>query len=265
MERGELSREAFMSEIAEMTRDVVERARRFESDTVPGDFATLSVPCPKCGSVVKENYKKFTCQSCDWSTWKIIAGRQFEIEEIETLLREGRVGPLQGFRNRMGRLFNAEVTLNDNKQPAFDFGQTDETEEADFSGQESVGVCPKCQARVFDSGTAYLCEKSAGSVKGCDFRSGKVILQQPIEREQMQKLLAEGKTDLLRNFVSARTHRKFSAFLVRGKDGKVGFEFEPRAPKVTKTDTAKTGASKGEAIGKKPASRRVSARKQSEK
>ena len=245
MERGELSREAFMSEIAEMTRDVVERARRFESDTVPGNFVTLGTPCPKCGGVVKENYKKFACQSCDWSTWKIVAGRQFEIGEIETLLREGRIGPLLGFRNRMGRLFNAEVVLNEDKQPTFDFGQPKEGEAAepvDFSGQEAIGPCPKCQSRVFEHGLAYVCEKSVGPEKSCDFRSGKVILQQPVEREQMQKLLAEGRTDLLRGFVSARTRRKFSAFLVRGEDGKVGFEFEPRAPKAAKAKAGKTAA-----------------------
>ncbi|MDR3212598.1 MAG: DNA topoisomerase III [Azoarcus sp.] len=268
MERGELSREAFMDEIAGITRDVVERARRFESDTVPGNFVTLGVPCPKCGGVVKENYKKFACQSCDWSTWKIVAGRQFEIGEIETLLREGHAGPLLGFRNKMGRLFNAEVVLNDDKQPTFDFGQPKEGEAAeavDFSGQEAIGSCPKCQARVFEHGFAYVCEKSVGPEKSCDFRSGKVILQQPIEREQMQKLLAEGKTDLLRGFISARTRRKFSAFLVRGADGKVGFEFEPRAPK-----TAKAGAAKSEAVAaasdedgakKVPAKKRVAVKK----
>jgi hypothetical protein len=48
----------------------------------------------------------------------------------------------------------------------------------------------------------------------------------------MAKLLTEGKTDLLKGFVSARTRRKFSAFLVRGKDGKVGFEFEAKTPKA---------------------------------
>ncbi|MDR3086932.1 MAG: DNA topoisomerase III [Azoarcus sp.] len=274
MERGELSRAAFMSEIADMTCEVVERARRFESDTVPGDFATLSVPCPKCGGTVKENYKKFACQSCDWSTWKIIAGRQFEIAEIEALLREGHVGPLLGFRNKMGRLFNADIVLNDDKQPAFDFGpkEGEAAEAVDFSDQETLGVCPKCQARVFEHGMAYVCEKSTGLERTCDFRSGKIILQQPIEREQMQKLLAEGKTDLLRGFVSARTRRKFSAFLVRGKDGKVGFEFEPRAPKAAKPKAgaaAKTGAdaAKNETAtvdkssAKKPATRRATAKK----
>ncbi|WP_374245487.1 DNA topoisomerase III [Zoogloea sp.] len=235
MERGALSRAEFMDHIQAMTRDIVERAKRYESDTVPGDFATLATPCPKCGGVVKENYKKFACQRCDWSAWKIVAGRQFEIAEIEALLSTGRVGPLMGFRNKMGRLFNAEIRLNDDKQPEFDFGQPKEDETAepvDFSDQESLGACPKCAARVFEHGLAYVCEKSVGPDKSCDFRSGKIILQQPIEREQMQKLLETGRTELLKGFVSSRTKRKFSAFLVRGDDGKVGFEFEKKAPKA---------------------------------
>lgn len=235
MQHGELSRPVFMQEIAKMASDMVEKAKRYESDTVPGDFVTLATPCPKCGGTVKENYKKFACQKCDWSAWKIVAGRQFEIEEIETLLRTGRVGPLTGFRSKMGRLFNAEIRLNDDKQPEFDFGQPKEgegeAEAVDFSGQESLGACPKCGAGVFEHGLSYVCEKSVGAGKSCDFRSGKIILQQPIEREQMVKLLSDGKTELLKGFVSARTRRKFSAFLVRGKDGKVGFEFEPRKPK----------------------------------
>ena len=249
MERGALSRAEFMEHIQAMTRDIVERAKRYESDTVPGDFATLSTPCPKCGAVVKENYKKFACQSCDWSAWKIVAGRQFEIDEIETLLSTGRVGPLLGFRNKMGRLFNAEIRLNDDKQPEFDFGQPKEDENAepvDFSDQQPLGACPKCASRVFEHGLSYVCEKSVGPGKSCDFRSGKIILQQPIEREQMYKLLETGKTDLLRGFVSSRTKRKFSAFLVRGEDGKVGFEFEkkePKAPAAKKPAARKKAAS----------------------
>ena len=249
MERGALSRADFMEHIQAMTRDIVERAKRYESDTVPGDFATLQTPCPKCGGLVKENYKKFACQACDWNAWKIVAGRQFEIPEIETLLATGRVGPLLGFRNKMGRLFNAEIRLNDDKQPEFDFGQPKEDEAAeavDFSGQDSLGQCPKCGGQVYEHGLSYVCEKSVGPEKSCDFRSGKIILQQPIEREQMHKLLDTGRTELLRGFVSSRTKRKFSAFLVRGEDGKVGFEFEKKEPKAP-------------AAAKKPASRKKAA------
>ena len=76
-------------------------------------------------------------------------------------------------------------------------------------------------------------------------------MQQPIAPEQMGKLLETGKTDLLENFVSNKTRRKFKAFLSwDAKAGKVGFEFEPRAAKVpakkaaTKAVSRKTVAKK---------------------
>ena len=46
----------------------------------------------------------------------------------------------------------------------------------------------------------------------------------------MTKLLGEGKTDLLKGFVSKKTNRKFEAFLVV-KDGGTAFEFAPRERK----------------------------------
>ena len=250
MEKGEMSREEFMQEIAAMTQHIVDRAKSYDSDTIPGDFGELAAPCPKCGGKIKETYKKFQCQSCDYGLWKIVAGRQFEPAEIETLLTERSIGPLTGFRNKMGRPFNALIKLNAEQAPEFDFGQGSGGEEGsaeavDFSGQESLGACPKCAGKVYQHGLAYVCEKSVGPERTCDFRSGQVILQQPIEREQMSKLLETGRTDLLKNFVSNRTRRKFSAFLVRDTAGKVGFEFEKREPKVaTKTSTKKAAEDK---------------------
>jgi DNA topoisomerase III len=46
----------------------------------------------------------------------------------------------------------------------------------------------------------------------------------------MRRLLETGRTDLLTGFVSKKG-RKFKAFLVKQPDGKIGFEFQPRAPK----------------------------------
>jgi hypothetical protein len=90
---------------------------------------------------------------------------------------------------------------------------------------------------VFDAGMNYLCEKATGPDKTCTFRSGKIILQQNIEPAQITKLLATGKTDLLRNFVSKKTNRKFEAFLVL-KDGETKFEFAPREKKGKAKDGA---------------------------
>ena len=234
IEKGEFTRIEFMREIAEMTRHMVERAKSYEADTIPGDFGVLTAPCPRCGGQIRETYKKFQCGGCDYSLWKIVAGRQFEPAEIDTLITEKEIGPLSGFRNRMGRAFTAAIRLNDNMEPEFDFGQprageNDEAETIDFPAEQSLGKCPKCAAGVFEHGTAYVCERSVGAAKTCDFRSGKIILQQPIDSEQMTKLLAEGRTDLLRGFISNRTRRKFSAYLIV-QEGKVGFEFEKKAP-----------------------------------
>ncbi|GMU72045.1 MAG: DNA topoisomerase III [Burkholderiales bacterium] len=230
MEHGQLKRDAFMKEIVAMTKRIVAQAKNYESDTIPGDFATLAVPCPKCGGEVHERYKKFQCVDCDFGFWKILGGRQLEPAEADTLLRERSVGPLDGFRSKLGRPFSAKLKLNDADGVEFDFGprlDDDSAEAPDFTGQEPLGKCPKCGNRVFETPAAYVCERAAGPDRTCDFRSGRTILQRPVERAQMEKLLSTGKTDLLQ-FVSARTRRPFSAFLVRQDDGKVGFEFEKK-------------------------------------
>ena len=107
---------------------------------------------------------------------------------------------------------------------------------------------------MFEQPMAYVCENSVGPERRCDFRSGRIILQRPIEREQLEKLLATGKTDLLHRFIS-RKGRPFSAFLVRGPDGNVRFEFAPRAGKAPKPEApaAKPAATaKTEATAAKP-------------
>jgi DNA topoisomerase-3 len=215
---------------------------------VPGNYTTLETRCPNCGGQIKENYKKFQCQSCDFAVWRILSGRQFEPSEIEDLIRERRIGPLQGFRSRLGKPFAAIIKLNDEYKLEFDFGQQQnegDGEPIDFSGQETLGPCPRCGSNVYEHGMAYLCEKAVGSERTCEFRSGKIILQRPIEREQMQKLLVEGRTDLLHRFISKKG-RPFSAFLVKGPDNKVGFEFAPKAAAAPKS-TGKAPAKKATA------------------
>ena len=151
---------------------------------------------------------------------------------------------MQGFRSRLGKPFAAIIKLTPEFKLEFDFGQQQaegEGEAIDFSDQEPLGPCPKCKGRVYAHGMAYICENAVGGARSCDFRSGKIILQRPIEAEQMKKLLTEGKTDLLHRFIS-KIGRPFSAFLVKGPDGKVGFEFAPRVAKVPLKTTSKTKA-----------------------
>jgi len=266
MERGRISREDFMREIAQMTQVIVKRAKEYDNDTVPGNYATLKTPCPNCGGVVKENYRRFACTQCEFSMSKVPGSRQFEIAEVEELLEKREIGPLQGFRSKMGRPFAAILKIvrdeeNNNHKLEFDFGQNQADDEdgegVDFSTQTPLGACPKCGSGVYEMGLAYVCEKSVAKPKACDFRSGRIILQQEIVPEQMAKLLNNGKTDLLPGFISQRTRRPFKAYLVKDKNGKVGFEFEERKAKAPAKGAEKeeTGATK------KPAAKKAAAKK----
>lgn len=287
MERGELPRAQFMQKIAQMTERLVQKAKEYDRDTIPGNYATLTSPCPQCDGIVKENYRRYACtgadgagEGCGFSFTKSPAGRTFETHEAETLLRERRIGPLEGFRSKAGWPFTSELAIVSDKDTGqfkleFDFGDDKASEEnaeiVDFSGQTSLGACPACGAPVFAHGSNYVCSKAvptaAQPAPSCNFKSGQIILQQPIAPEQMQKLLATGKTDLLDKFISNRTRRAFKAHLVWDKAGsKVGFEFEQRESKyppkkgaataskttTTKAKTTKTSASKAPAA-RKPA------------
>ncbi|RYF22442.1 MAG: DNA topoisomerase III, partial [Comamonadaceae bacterium] len=275
MEKGQLSREAFMQEIAAMTERMVKKAKEYDRDTIPGDYATLQAPCPNCGGVVKENYRRFACvgkpgaEPCGFSFGKSPAGRTFETAEADQLLREKKIGPLEGFRSKAGWPFTSEIVIKyddeaHNYKLEFDFGDDKNAEESgelvEFQ-DAALGPCPICGADVHEHGSNYVCSKSVPTAgqptPSCTFKSGKIILQQPVEREQMSKLLATGKTDLLDKFVSMRTRRAFKAFLAWDKEaGKVNFEFEQRDSKYPprKTAAAKpgaAGASKTSAAAKK--------------
>ena len=261
MEQGRLSREAFMQGIAQMAGRIVRKAKEYDRDTIPGDYATLKARCPDCGGVVKENYRRFTCtgatgesEGCGFSITKIPGGRSFELPEVEQFLAQGRIGPLEGFRSKAGWPFTAELKLvreaGASSRLEFDFGddalpEEGEAEAPDFSDQVALGHCPKCGGKVYEHGSNYVCERSVAVPSSCDFKTGVVILQQPVSGEQIAKLLGSGRTDLLENFVSNKTRRKFKAFLVWDKkEGKVGFEFEPRAAKPAAKAAGKTAARK---------------------
>ena len=296
MEQGKLSRESFMAEIAAMTERMVKKAKEYDRDTIPGDYATLASPCPNCGGIVKENYRRYTCtgktgtdDGCGFSFGKTPAGRTFEVAEVEQFLRDRKIGPLEGFRSKAGWPFTAEMVIKfdedtKNYKLEFDFGDDKKGEESgeiiDFSAQETLGPCPKCGAAtgnasggsVFEHGKNYVCDHSvptlAQPTPSCDFKSGQVILQQPIAREQMSKLLGTGKTDLMDKFVSMRTRRAFKAMLAWDAEaGKVNFEFAPskfpprktaaKTTAATKTGAARAGTT-GAAAKKAPAKKAAS-------
>ena len=275
IEHGRLDRDTFMRDIAAMTERIVTKAKEYDRDTVPGEYATLHTPCPTCGGVVKENYRRYTCtgnngtsEGCGFSISKIPGGRTFDAAEVEALLRDARIGPLEGFRSKAGWPFTAELRLvfddeTKHHKLEFDFGEKDAADSgelADFQHANSLGACPACGARVFEHGSNYVCEKAVPTLQhphpACTFKTGAVILQQPISHEQVHKLLTEGKTDLLDKFISNKTRRAFKAYLVwDAQAGKVAFAFEPRGDGSSAPRRGAAARTPAKTAGAKPAAK----------
>ncbi len=240
MEHGRLPREEFMRDIRELTADVVRKVKEFRDanqgdasgSVIEGEWTTLDVPCPKCGKgPFKEDYRTFTCQSCNLRLWKSLAGREFSAEEIQTLLTERKLGPLEGFVSRFGSKFSAIVELNDEQKVTFDFGKDKEGEgdTTDFSALTPLAKCPVCATgHIYALEKTYMCnEKASGK---CTFSMGRQILKRDISPEEVVALATDKKTSLLKKFISKKG-RPFDAHLVLAK-GKVGFEFAERKPKA---------------------------------
>jgi DNA topoisomerase-3 len=228
MEQGRLERTSFMAKIKDLAREIVDKAKNFESDRIEGRYLTLDASCPKCGAPnLKEDYRTYFCETCGFRLFKNIASRQLSPEEVTALVTDRKIGPLNGFRSKMGKPFSAVLVLNAENKPEFEFNNNGNDDRAVIDPQQHavVGKCQVCEGgQVYDTGTAYICENLATG--SCSFKMSKTILQCEIPPNQMRKMLLEGKSDLLKRFISKKG-RPFDAFLTMQK-GKIGWEFLKR-------------------------------------
>jgi DNA topoisomerase-3 len=228
MEQGRLERTSFMAKIKDLAREIVHKAKNFESDRVEGSYLTIDASCPKCGALnLKEDYRTFYCETCGFRLFKNIASRQLSPDEVTALVTDRKVGPLNGFRSKTGKPFSAVLILNAENKPEFEFNNNGNGDRVVIDPQQHavVGKCQVCEGgQVYDTGTAYICENlSKGS---CTFKMSKTILQCEIPPNQMRKMLLEGRSDLLKRFISKKG-RPFDAFLTM-RNGKIGWEFMKR-------------------------------------
>jgi DNA topoisomerase-3 len=177
-------------------------------------------------------------RTCDFRSGKIILQRPIERAQMQKLLETGKTDLIEKFISKKGRPFKAYLAWKEGKvsfefepRPAKSKKADDKPKEPavklDFTGQQSIGQCPKCGGKIFEGPDAFVCENSQADKKPCKFKINKTILQQPVTREQAGKLLAASKSDLLDHFIS-KAGKPFAAFLVMDDMGKVSFEFPPR-------------------------------------
>ena len=243
METGEITREKFMEGIVSMTRTIVDNVRNFDEDPEAAPESSIISPTDK--KPMKELLRHYKSQDGEVTIYKTISNRKFSEEEIQSLLTNRMVGPLDDFRSKAGKPFSAILRLDAMNKVSFDFGDSGKGDNEDLNIAELpvIGVFKESGSTVYETPKAYACERSIQGEPGDNFRLSRTMLSKTLPREEVVKLLEEGKTGLIKGFKSNRTGRLFDAFLILKPRGSIGFEFPPRkkvAKKATKKAAEKT-------------------------
>ncbi|MBK1790073.1 DNA topoisomerase III [Persicirhabdus sediminis] len=245
MEQGKLARSEFMHEIIEFTKDVVNRAKEYTNELKNREFPDLDAACPMCGSEpIKQTDATYECTNpeCKFKTNKYIATRLLTEPEAKELFSKKFIGPLEGFKSRFNKPFDAALELDEKFKVNFVFEKDDDDVDdlTDDMVIANVKVSTGKEVKIYETAKAWRAPELVTKNDPEGLRISKVILQHELKNEDAIQLISEGKTKLIKGFVSRRTKRPFSAFLTLDiKTGKVGFEFEPR-----KTSAQKKAAKK---------------------
>ena len=231
MEHSKFPRAKFMEEVVDQTKGIVERVKGFEED----DSAAreTDILSPTDGKPLRETLRGYKSQDGEFMIYKVIGGRKMEESEIRQLVETRAVGPLDGFisaktRNRFSALLRLVKDEEKGKWKAeYDFG-----DKVDLGTVEPYWTDPKTGAQLCEVGSSHVLRERDGDGWKQTFRIGRLMCQKPITRENAIQLVSEGKTELIKGFISKKG-RPFDAFLKR--DGaKFSWEFPPRAPKLDK-------------------------------
>jgi len=216
MERGKGDPAAFMAEITEFTRTLIDGNR--------GELAVAHArdlgPCPRCGRPVIRGRKDFGCsgfrEGCSFVLPSQPEGFLLGFRQVAEVLRYGRtLAPLssdQPGRERSFALLDTETGIS--LVPA---GTKPETME----GQ--VGTCPICGGEILEDQWRYACRYLR---RGCAFELRKTLAGRSMERDILDSLLTSRRTPPLSGFLSSRTGKTFTAALRVSEDGGVVFDFE---------------------------------------
>lgn len=254
MEQGLLQRGDFMKEIISYTNEICSKARQAADLAKSEVFADLKATCPICGAVnLKQTEATYECREpeCKFKAKKHIAGRLLTEEEAILLFTTKHVGPLTGFRSKFNKPFDAALEMDAKFKINFVFEGDDRDGPPELTEEQIIGEAKTEDGKIYKvyaTEKAYHIPEIVTKNDPHGIRIGKSILQCEIPTAQILKLIGDGKTDVLKGFVSNRTKRKFDAHLTfDAKDGKIGFDFPPRPVKkvATKKRAKRTAATDG--------------------
>ncbi len=172
VERGQRSRQEFMDEIADYTREIVELTKGFEYDALypDTDGALGTCPCEKKRPVYERSWF-YRCKEepgvegdadCSFRIWKDKSGRYIDRHTVRVLLEKGETDELEGFTTRDGRTYNGRLALDGLEVKLVSTGGStgevqSETPEYEVN-EDPLGACPMgCGSEVVETPTQFRC------------------------------------------------------------------------------------------------------------
>jgi DNA topoisomerase-3 len=232
MEHGKFPRDAFMSEIVEVTKGIVDRTKNFEEDETTS--RETDIISPTDGKPMIETLRGYKSQDGTLMIYKVMSGRKIEEEEVRQLVAAGEIGPLDGFVSaKTGNRFPSKIKIvDDEKNPGSKKAELDFGNKVDLETLTPFWTDPESGAELCEAPTSYILRQREGDGWKEVFKVGRLMCQKPVTREQAIQLVERGKTDLIEGFVSKKG-RPFDAFLLR-QGPKINWEFPPRKPREGK-------------------------------
>lgn len=224
---GRFTREKFMHEIRELTRHITEQIKNFEEgENIPE--ASFS---PVDGVKFFSTATAWVSEDKSIAIRKVLGGRVMTEEEIVQLIKGETLGPFSDFRSKKGKPFTASVRMNNNKTEFLFADSTDDLDTEAIKKETPIGASPIDGTPVFETPAGYMSESALDGDNKKGLKISKIILSKNIEPKHIAQLLNEGKTELIKGFISKK-RRPFDAYLLLGKTGKITFEFPPRKKKA---------------------------------
>ncbi len=231
MEHNKFSRAQFMEEVIEQTKGIIERVKGFEEDD--SIARETDIPSPTDGKPLRETLRGYKSQDGEFMIYKVIGGRKMEEDEVRTLVTTGQIGPLDGFISAKTRArFSALLKLVKDPEKGKWQAQYDFGDKVDLGTVEPYWTDPKTGGQLCEVGSSHILRERDGEGWKQTFRIGRLMCQKPITREMAMQLVGDGKTELIKGFISKKG-RPFDAILKR-EGPKFAWEFPPRAPKLDK-------------------------------
>jgi DNA topoisomerase-3 len=224
IEDKKLTSKDFHKEMSTFTEHIVDQVKQADFDSLEGGKIGI---CPLCGSAVTERTSSCKCTNpeCSFSIAKKIKSCRIPTSELIALLEHKKTTQPLWFLSSKGKNFEAYLILTDEGKIEFEF--IDYNKIVDGT---PFAKCPKCQSDMIEKVGYYSCTNP-----DCDFQIRKIILSQPLSKEDAKDIIEKGETKKLTQFWSLRKRKKFSARLKFEKEtGKIVFDFRKDPGEVKK-------------------------------